>query len=292
VFRIFRAKRRGEAGAVGCRQRDPDFHPSHAYRGRGDARHSTELTVLHYKIAVLEGDRSKMEEAVDNPERYAAMSVGFLRSMRRFAVSPILAVALVSGIAAQAEPGEVKNLAPGVYVWQGDRDKREPANCMWVIFNDYVLVVDANFPWGAREILPKIRATTNKPIRFVLNTHYHGDHAYGNAIFVDAGAMIVSSEATDKEARTRGADGWAKWNDEAHSLKDTREDFASLTFSDHLVFDAARKESTSSVWAPLTHKATPWPTFRNSILWRREISVSPGPTEIIRAMPEAAIRDG
>jgi len=49
---------------------------------------------------------------------------------------------------------------------------------MWVIFNDYVLVVDANFPWGAREILPKIRATTNKPIRFVLNTHYHGDHAY------------------------------------------------------------------------------------------------------------------
>jgi glyoxylase-like metal-dependent hydrolase (beta-lactamase superfamily II) len=66
---------------------------------------------------------------------------------------------------------------------------------MWVIFNDYVLVVDANFPWGAREILPRIRATTNKPIRFVLNTHYHGDHAYGNAIFVDAGAMIVSSEA-------------------------------------------------------------------------------------------------
>jgi cyclase len=178
-----------------------------------------------------------MEEAVDNPERYAAMSVGFLRSMRRFAVSPILAVALVSGIAAHAEPGEVKNLAPGVYVWQGDREKREPANCMWVIFNDYVLVVDANFPWGAREILPKIRATTNKPIRFVLNTHYHGDHAYGNAIFVDAGAMIVSSEATDKEARTRGADGWAKWNDPAHSLTGTREEFASLTFSDHLVFD-------------------------------------------------------
>lgn len=46
---------------------------------------------------------------------------------------------------------------------------------MWVIFNDYVLVVDANFPWGAREIVPQIRATTNKPIRFVLNTHDHGD---------------------------------------------------------------------------------------------------------------------
>jgi cyclase len=198
---------------------------------------STELIVLRYKNRLLEGDRSRMEEAVDNPERYADMSVGFHRSLCRFAVSPVLAVALVGGIAAHAEPGEVKNLAPGVYVWQGDRDKREPANCMWVIFNDYVLVVDANFPWGAREILPKIRATTNKPIRFVLNTHYHGDHAYGNAIFVDAGAMIVSSEATDKEARTRGADSWAKWNEQAHKLKETREEFASLTFSDHLVFD-------------------------------------------------------
>jgi glyoxylase-like metal-dependent hydrolase (beta-lactamase superfamily II) len=88
--------------------------------------------------------------------------------------------------------------------------------------------------WGAREILSKIRATTNKPIRFVLNTHYHGDHAYGNEILVDAGAVIVSSEATDKEARTRGADGWTKWNDQAHSLNDTRQEFASLTMASSL----------------------------------------------------------
>jgi cyclase len=157
--------------------------------------------------------------------------------LRRFAILSIVAGALGNGVAVHAQPGTVKNLAPGVFMWQGDRDRREPANCMWVIFRDYVLVVDANFPWGAREILPKIQATSNKPIRFVLNTHYHGDHAYGNAIFVDAGAMIVSSEATDKEARSRGADGWAKWNDEAHSLEGTRQEFASLTFSDHLVFD-------------------------------------------------------
>lgn len=183
------------------------------------------------------------------------MPAGLRRSWRRFAVSSILLVALAGGIAAHAEAGEVeagevRNLAPGVYVWQGDRDKREPANCMWVVFNDYVLVVDANFPWGAREILPKIRATTNKPIRFVLNTHYHGDHAYGNAIFVDAGAMIVSSEATDKEARTRGAGGWAKWDDPAHSLRDTREEFASLTFSDHLVFDDGTQKGRIHSFGP------------------------------------------
>jgi cyclase len=149
----------------------------------------------------------------------------------------LLLLTLITPLTLRAQPGKVTTLAPGVYEWQGDRDKREPANCMWVIFHDYVLVVDANFPWGAREILPKIKETTNKPIRFVLNTHYHGDHAYGNALFADAGAMIVNSEATDKEARTRGADGWAKWNDPAHSLADTHQAFATLTFSDHLVFD-------------------------------------------------------
>lgn len=165
------------------------------------------------------------------------MTTKLTRYLCRFASLAVLAVSFSGSIPAHAEPGAVKNIAPGVYVWQGDRDKREPANCMWVVFKEYVLVVDANFPWGARQILPQIKATTDKPIRFVLNTHYHGDHAYGNAIFVDAGAMIVSSEATDEEARTRGADGWTKWNDQAHSLKDTREEFASLTFSDRLVFD-------------------------------------------------------
>ncbi len=165
------------------------------------------------------------------------MAEKFMHSKFRFVFAALLVPLFAGSIAMQAQPGTVKSIAPGVYVWQGDRDKREPANCMWVIFKDYVLVVDANFPWGAREILPQIKATTDKPIRFVLNTHYHGDHAYGNAVFVDAGATIVNSEATDKEARTRGADGWKNWNDQTHSLKDTREEFATLTFFDRLVFD-------------------------------------------------------
>jgi cyclase len=137
----------------------------------------------------------------------------------------------------RAEPGAVQQIAPGVYVWQGDRDKREPANCMWVIFKDYVVVVDANFPWAAKEILTKIKGTTDKPIRYVLNTHYHGDHAYGNSQFVDAGATIITSEATDSEARSKGVDGWTKWNNPEHSLKESHQEFATITFLDELVID-------------------------------------------------------
>src|SRR5437762_1129793 len=99
--------------------------------------------------------------------------------------------AAMLGIVAQTQPGGVKELAPGVWVRMGDSKRNQPANSGWVIFKDYILVIDANFPWGAKEILPEIKRTSSKPIRFVFNTHYHGDHAYGGNIFTDEGAQIV-----------------------------------------------------------------------------------------------------
>jgi len=149
-----------------------------------------------------------------------------------------LTFALLLFFGARAQSNRVQQLAPGIYFWQGDRDKREPANCTWVVFKDYVLVIDANFPWGAREILPEIKHTTSKPIRFVFNTHYHGDHSTGNSLFVDKGATIVCSQACDGELRTKGAKAWANLKgDAAHSLEGTRFEAASITFSDGMVFD-------------------------------------------------------
>ncbi|MSU64950.1 MAG: MBL fold metallo-hydrolase [Opitutus sp.] len=109
---------------------------------------------------------------------------------------------------ARGQDQKVTQLAPGVFFWQGDTVIRRPANCTWVIFKDYVLVIDANFPWGAREILPEIKRTTAKPIRFVFNTHYHADHAFGNGVFMEAGATIVSSRESAAESRSKGETDW------------------------------------------------------------------------------------
>ncbi len=147
----------------------------------------------------------------------------------------LLAICYTSG--AQGQSHSVHELVPGVYVWQGDRDNREPANCTWVVFKDYVVVVDANFPWGSREILSKIRGTTDKPIRFVALTHHHADHSFGDSIFVDAGAAIVSSEATAEEARTKGPQSWASWNNPAHPLDGARFEAPTITFTDTMAFD-------------------------------------------------------
>lgn len=158
----------------------------------------------------------------------------FTMSVRVFAA---LSFVLLLFIAARADNDRAKEIAPGVYFWQGEADKREPANCTWVIFKDYVLVIDANFPWGAREILPRIKATTNKPIRFVFDTHYHGDHSFGNSVFTDAGASIICSEVCAEELRTKGVKGWANSHDPAHPLDAYRLEQASITFTDRMVFD-------------------------------------------------------
>src|SRR6202048_4191156 len=84
------------------------------------------------------------------------------------------------------QPSLVHEIAPGVFVRLAEPEKKIIANAGWVVFRDYVLVIDANYPWGARAILADVRKTTSKPIRFVFDTHYHGDHAFGNSVWVDA----------------------------------------------------------------------------------------------------------
>src|SRR5262245_16703780 len=99
----------------------------------------------------------------------------------------------------------VRQLAPGVYSWQGDTTLRQPANCTWVILKGYVFVIDANFPWSAREILPDSKKTTHTPIRYVFDTHYHSDHTFGNSVWVDAGASISCSQDCANERASKGA---------------------------------------------------------------------------------------
>lgn len=59
---------------------------------------------------------------------------------------------------------------------------------------DGALVVDTEYPPTAEKQLKAIRAFTNAPIRYVINTHVHPDHVGSNAIFAKEGAKIIASE--------------------------------------------------------------------------------------------------
>lgn len=150
---------------------------------------------------------------------------------REFIASiPILSAAAYG----QGAPSpRVRKLAPSVYCWLGDIATHEQTNVGWVVFKDYVLVLDANFPWAAPKIISAIRQTTDKPIRFVFNTHYHADHSYGNIVFVRAGATVVATQAYAQEF-----DRYAQM-DVRGQVKDPKWPLAnaSVRFRDSLVFD-------------------------------------------------------
>src|SRR5256714_11213344 len=109
---------------------------------------------------------------------------------------------------AASQSNLVREIAPGVFVRLAEPDKKIIANAGWVVFRDYVLVIDANYPWGARAILADLRKTTDKPIRFVFDTHYHADHAFGNSLYVDAGATIVCSQDCMAESQRKNTVAW------------------------------------------------------------------------------------
>jgi cyclase len=150
--------------------------------------------------------------------------------------SLLLAIAFRN--AGQSQSNLVRELAPGVFTRIAERDKNIIANTSWVVFRDYVVVIDANFPWGARAILPELRGTTNKPIRFVFDTHYHGDHAFGNSVWVDAGATLICSEDCVAESRAKNTPSWN--NNTAtgdYSLKPYRLEHPQMQFRDRMVID-------------------------------------------------------
>jgi len=125
-------------------------------------------------------------------------------SRRNLLLVTAAAAGLKESLAAQPATGSAVNqavsLGTDLFFHEGDLDKGH-CNNGWIVFKDYVLLVDANFPSGAEVILPKIRAATSKPIRFAFDTHHHGDHAYGNQFWVDNGATPVAHTGVIEEMK-------------------------------------------------------------------------------------------
>jgi len=142
-------------------------------------------------------------------------------------------------IAAAAQMVEADQLASDVYFHAGSLADNAPAVCNngWIIFEDYVLVVDANYPAGARLMISKIRALTDKPIRFAFDTHHHGDHAYGNQVYVEAGAVPVAHSGVIGEMRRKEPRNWEEDLKYRPDMKDTKLKAPSVLFPKELYFD-------------------------------------------------------
>src|SRR6202012_1029599 len=69
-----------------------------------------------------------------------------------------------------------------------------PGNTTALITNDGVLLVDDKFEIDHAGIMAELKKITEKPVKYVINTHHHGDHSGGNVKFQAMDAKIVASQ--------------------------------------------------------------------------------------------------
>jgi cyclase len=127
-----------------------------------------------------------------------------LVALRWFALSPAILLIATASLSAEAGDRQVTKLADGVYAIQhkNSNDGNVSGNTTVIIGEREVFVVDSCYlPSLAREDIAQIRQWTNKPVGYLLNTHFHNDHNNGNKTYLDAfpSLAIIAQEETKKD---------------------------------------------------------------------------------------------
>jgi glyoxylase-like metal-dependent hydrolase (beta-lactamase superfamily II) len=99
---------------------------------------------------------------------------------------------------------KVTKVSGNIYMLEG-----EGGNIAASVGEDGIVIVDDQFAPLAEKIQAALKdlKITDKPVRFVINTHYHGDHTGGNAPFANAGSTLIAQDNVRKRLESGGTGG-------------------------------------------------------------------------------------
>jgi cyclase len=99
---------------------------------------------------------------------------------------------------------KVTKVSGNIYMLQG-----AGGNIAASVGDDGIVIVDDQYAPLADKIAAALKGigATDKPVRFVINTHYHGDHTGGNAPFASGGSTVIAQDNVRKRLETGGQAG-------------------------------------------------------------------------------------
>jgi len=119
-------------------------------------------------------------------------------------------------------------VAGSVYMLEGSG-----GNIGVLIGNDGIIIIDDQFAPLSEKIKKALGVLSNKPLKFIINTHYHDDHADGNKALAREGAIIVAHENTRKRLSANQINTVIKMEQKAYPY----EALPKITFSESVTFN-------------------------------------------------------
>src|SRR2546427_8351694 len=167
------------------------------------------MTHLYFPSHVLRSLNTDLDDRISGAFlRRSEMS----KTTRTWMGIVLVGAALACGPAtwAQQQPDWSKvqikatKVSGNIYMLEG-----QGGNIAASVGEDGIVIVDDQFAPLAEKIQAALKELkiTDKPVRFVINTHYHGDHTGGNVPFNNAGSTLIAQDNVRKRLESGGTAG-------------------------------------------------------------------------------------